>query len=188
MIIFFIGLGVFNAVTTWIEDILRPRGFSATQAGITGGLMIIGGIIGALFIPILSDKYRKRTPFIIIALTGATLGLTGITFATSYWLLLTSGMVLGFFLLSSGPIGFQYGAEITYPASEGTSNGMLLLMGQVSGIAFIFGMDSFKSSLTGSMTRSLVLMIALMVLSILMSFKLKESRILSKEENKEPSL
>jgi hypothetical protein len=89
-------------------------------------------------------------------------------------------MVLGFFLLSSGPIGFQYGAEITYPASEGTSNGMLLLMGQVSGIAFIFGMDSFKSSLTGSMTRSLILMIGLMVLSIIMSFRLKESKILSK--------
>lgn len=181
MVIFFIGLGVFNAVTTWIEDILRPRGFSATQAGITGGLMIVGGIVGALFIPILSDKYKKRTPFIIIALTGATLGLTGITFATSYWLLLTSGMVLGFFLLSSGPIGFQYGAEITFPASEGTSNGMLLLMGQVSGIAFIFAMDSFKSAATGSMTRSLVILIGLMVLSILMSFRLKESIILSNQ-------
>jgi len=183
MVIFFIGLGVFNAVTTWIEDILRPRGFSATQAGITGGLMIVGGIIGALFIPILSDRYKKRTPFIIIALAGATLGLTGITFATSYWLLLTSGMVMGFFLLSSGPIGFQYGAEITFPASEGTSNGMLLLMGQVSGIAFIFAMDSFKSVATGSMTRSLVILIGLMVLSILMSFRLKESKILSREKN-----
>jgi len=183
MIIFFIGLGVFNAVTTWIEDILRPRGFSATQAGITGGLMIIGGIIGALFIPILSDRYKKRTPFIILALIGATIGLAGITFATSYWLLLTSGMVLGFFLLSSGPIGFQYGAEITYPASEGTSNGMLLLMGQVSGIAFIFGMDSLKSVTTGSMTRSMVFLIGLMVLSILMSFRLKESIILSNQDN-----
>lgn len=179
MVIFFIGLGVFNAVTTWIEDILRPRGFSATQAGITGGLMIVGGIIGALFIPILSDRFKKRTPFIILALTGATIGLAGITFATSYWLLLTSGMVLGFFLLSSGPIGFQYGAEITYPASEGTSNGMLLLMGQISGIAFIFGMDSLKSVATGSMTRSLIFLICLMVLSILMSFRLKESVILS---------
>jgi len=183
MIIFFIGLGVFNAVTTWIEDILRPRGFSATQAGITGGLMIVGGIIGALFIPILSDRYKKRTPFIIIALVGATLGLTGITFATSYWLLLTSGMVLGFFLLSSGPIGFQYGAEITYPASEGTSNGMLLLMGQISGIAFIFGMDSLKSASTGSMTRSLVFLIGLMLLSILMSVRLKESVILTHEKD-----
>ena len=80
---------------------------------------------------------------------------------------------MGFFLLSSGPIGFQYGAEITYPASEGTSNGMLLLMGQISGIAFIFGMDSLKSSSTGSMTRSLVFLIGLMVLSILISFRLE---------------
>jgi cyanate permease len=182
MVIFFIGLGVFNSVTTWIEDILRPRGFSATQAGITGGIMILGGIVGALIIPILSDRRKKRTPFIIIALIGATLGLTGITFATNYWLLLTSGMILGFFLLSSGPIGFQYGAEITYPASEGTSNGMLLLMGQISGIAFIFGMDSFKAVTTGSMTRSLVILIGLMVLSILISLRLKESVILSKPE------
>jgi cyanate permease len=184
MVIFFIGLGVFNAVTTWIEDIMRPRGFSATQAGITGGLMIIGGIVGALIIPLLSDFYRKRTPFIIIALIGATIGLIGIAFATSFWLLLLSGMVLGFFLLSSGPIGFQYGAEITYPASEGTSNGMLLLMGQISGIAFIFGMDSLKSQSTGSMTRSLVFLIGLMLLSVLISFRLKESVILTREADK----
>lgn len=183
MIIFFIGLGVFNSVTTWIEDILRPRGFTAVQAGITGGLMIVGGVLGALIIPFLSDRYKKRTPFIIIALFGATVGLTGITFATNYWLLLTSGMVLGFFLLSAGPIGFQYGAEITYPASEGTSNGMLLLMGQVSGIAFIFGMDSLKSASTGSMTRSLVVLIGLMILSIMMSFRLKESIILSRKQD-----
>src|SRR3972149_1763235 len=64
MIIFFIGLGVFNSVTTWIEDIMRPRGFSATQAGITGGLMIMGGIVGAIIIPMLSDRRKKRTPFI----------------------------------------------------------------------------------------------------------------------------
>jgi cyanate permease len=183
MVIFFIGLGVFNCVTTWIEDILRPRGFSATQAGIAGGLMIIGGVVGALIIPLLSDHYKKRTPFIIIALAGATLGLTGIAFATSYFLMLASGIVLGFFLLSSGPIGFQYGAEITYPASEGTSNGMLLLMGQISGIAFIFGMDSMKSSLTGSMTRPLIILIGLMVFSILVSLRLKESTILNKADD-----
>ena len=152
LIIFFIGLGTFNAVTTWIEDIVRPNGFSSTQAGIIGGLMIVGGILGALVIPSLSDRYRKRTPFIIVALVGATLGLAGIAYATSYWLLLAAAFVMGFFLLSAGPIGFQYGAEITYPTPEGTSNGLLILMGQISGIVFIFGMDSFKSPGTGSMT------------------------------------
>ena len=181
LFIFFIGLGVFNSVTTWIENILNPRGFTNTQAGITGGLMIAGGILGALIIPILSDRYQRRTPFIVIALTGATISLVGITFATSYWLLLVSGAGLGFFLLSSGPIGFQYGAEITYPTSEGTSNGMLLLMGQVSGIAFIFGMDIFKSAETGSMTIPLMVLITLMAVGILMSTQLKESSLMSKE-------
>jgi cyanate permease len=181
LFIFFIGLGVFNSVTTWIENILNPRGFSNTQAGITGGLMIAGGILGALIIPILSDHYRKRTPFIILALSGATICLIGITFATSYWLLLVSGAGLGFFLLSSGPIGFQYGAEITYPISEGTSNGMMLLMGQISGIAFIFAMDIFKSPETGSMTMPLMVLIALMALGILVSTQLKESSLMNKE-------
>jgi sugar phosphate permease len=175
MLIFFVGLGVFNAVTTWIEDIVRPRGFSITQAGITGGLMIVGGILGALVNPTLSDRYRKRTPFIILALAGAILGLVGITFATSYWLLLASAFVLGFFLLSAGPIGFQYGAEVAYPAPEGTSNGLLLLIGQISGIVFILGMDSFKSPQTGSMTLPLVALIGLMVLSLFLSTKLRES-------------
>jgi MFS family permease len=178
MIIFFIGLGVFNAVTTWIENIVGPRGFSITQAGMTGGLMIVGGIAGALVIPPLSDRFRKRVPFILLSLAGATAGLAGVTFATTYPLLLTSAFFMGFFLLSAGPIGFQYGAEVTNPAPEGTTNGMLLLMGQVSGIAFIFGMDIFKSADNGSMTLPLVVLCGLMMLSILLSAFLKESKML----------
>jgi len=176
LVIFFVGLGVFNAVTTWIEDIVRPRGFSIIQAGNIGGLMILGGIIGAVVIPLLSDHYRKRTPFLLMAVVGATIGLVGITFSTSYWLLLVSAFVFGFFLLSAGPIGFQYGAEVTYPTPEGTSNGLLLLMGQISGVAFILGMDSFKSTVTGSMTTPLTVLIGLMVLSLLLATKLKDAK------------
>lgn len=176
LLIFFVGLGVFNAVTTWIEEILRPRGFSIVQVGNVGGLMIVGGIIGALVVPSLSDHYRKRTPFLVMALVGAILGLVGITYAASYWLVLVSALVLGFFLLSAGPLGFQYGAEVTYPIPEGTSNGLLLLMGQISGILFIFGMDSFKAPDTGSMTAPLVVLIALMVVSLLLCTRLKEAK------------
>ncbi len=121
MIIFFVGLGAFNAVTTWIEQILSPRHFSATQAGDAGGLMIFGGILGAVVIPLLSDKYRKRAPFLLLAVFGAAVGLAGITYVTSTPLLLVFSFIFGFFLLSAGPVGFQYGAEITYPAPEGTS-------------------------------------------------------------------
>ncbi|MBU0704222.1 MAG: MFS transporter [Chloroflexi bacterium] len=182
MVIFFVGLGVFNGVTTWIEDVVRPRGFSITQAGVIGGLMVVGGVIGALIIPTLSDHYRKRTPFIILSVAGATLGLVGVTYATGYWLLLVSAFVLGFFLLSAGPLGFQYGAEVTYPAPEGTSNGLLLLMGQISGIIFIFGMDVFKSPETGSMIPPLVVLIVLMVLGLLLCTRLRESTALMADD------
>ncbi len=177
LVIFFIGLGMFNGVSTWIENIVRPRGFSISQAGMVGGLMLLGGILGALIVPILSDKLRRRKPFIIMALVGMTPGLVGMTFATSYWLLLLSGFVFGFFLLSSGPIGFQYGAEITYPAPEGTSNSLLLVMGQISGIIFIFGMDMFKSPKTGAMTFSLLVLLGLMIVSIILSTLLRESPV-----------
>ena len=89
--------------------------------------------------------------------------------------------MFGFFLLSAGPIGFQYGAEVTYPTPEATSNGLLLLMGQISGILFILGMDSFKSPGTGAMTPSLLVMIGLLVVSLLVSTRLREAKTLAAE-------
>jgi len=177
MVIFFIGLGMFNALTTWIEAIVRSRGFSISQAGTLGGLMLVGGIVGALIIPMISDNRRRRKPFIILALIGLMPGLLGVTFATRYWLLLSSGFLFGFFLLSAGPIGFQYGAEISHPAPEGTSNSFLLLMGQISGILFILGMDAFKMP-TGSMTGSLVVLLGLTAVGAILAALLRESPIL----------
>jgi len=179
MLVVFVGLGVFNGITTWIEGIVRPRGFSTTQAGIVGGLMVAGGVLGAVVIPSLSDRYRRRVPFMLLALCGATLGLIGVTLALSYGLLLASAFVLGFFLLSAGPIAFQYGAEVTYPAPEGTTNGLLLLTGQISGIIFIFGMDTLKSPRTGSMTPALLVFIALFLLSLIICTRLKESTLMT---------
>jgi MFS family permease len=174
LFIFFVGLGAFNAVTTWIEEITGPHGFSATQAGISGALMIVGGIVGAVVIPTLSDHFRRRVPFIVLPLAGAAVGLAVLALTTQYWLLLAATFLFGFCLLSAGPVGFQYGAEITHPAPEGTSNGLILLMGQISGIVFIFALDGLKSPGSGAMTAPLLALVGLTVLSFLASFTLKE--------------
>ena len=178
LVVFFVGLGVFNAVVTWIEDIVRPRGFSTVQAGLAGGLMVASGVLGALILPTLSDRYRRRVPFIVLALAASIVGLVGITFAREYGALLASTALFGFFLLAAGPIGFQYGAEIAYPAPEGTTTGTLLLAGQVSGIIFIIGMDQFKVPATGAMTPSLVVLIGLMIVSLIFSTRLRESSLI----------
>jgi cyanate permease len=178
MTIFFVGLGAFNAITTWIAEVLAPRGFNSIQAGNAGGVMIFGGILGALVLPLLSDRSQKRVPFLILAVIGATLGLLGIIFFMNYGLLLVSSFIFGFFLLSAGPLGFQYGAEITYPAPEGTSNGLLLLMGQISGILFILGLDALKSPQTGSMTMPLLILSALLLICLFLSLRLREASVL----------
>lgn len=139
LLLFFIGLGMFNAITTWIEEILAPRGFTPVQSGITTAVMLAGGVAGASILPPLSDKYRKRRGFILLTMACMLPGLAGITFASQYWLLLVSGFVFGFFIMSAGPIGFQYGAEVSYPAPESMSQGLIIMSGQVSGILLYLG-------------------------------------------------
>ncbi|MEN6559396.1 MAG: MFS transporter [Acidobacteriota bacterium] len=182
--VFFVGLGLFNGVSTWVENIVRPRGFTISQAGVLGALMLAGGIAGAIVIPLVSDGVRRRKPFIVLALVGLLPGLLGMTYATAAWLLFLSGFAFGFFLLSAGPIAFQYAAEITYPAPEGTSNSLLILMGQVSGVLFIVGLDALKDRATGSMTRPLLLLAGLMVAAAGLAAVLGESPVAEKKVKK----
>ena len=126
-------MGIFNGITTWVENIVRPRGFTPTHAGTLGALMLAGGILGAIIIPPFSDKQHKRQRYLLLGITLAVPGLIGLTFATSYWALLLSAFTMGFFLVSTSPVGMQYAAEVTYPTPEGTSNGLIQLFGQASG-------------------------------------------------------
>jgi MFS family permease len=181
LFLFFIVLGIFNAVTTWVEQIIGPRGFTITQAGITGALMMVGGIVGASIIPPLSDKMRKRKPFLVLAMIGIVPGLVGLAFAGNYWLLLASSFIFGFFVMAGGPIGYQYGAEICYPAPEATSQGLLLMAGQISGILFIFGMDVATAG-GASKTPAMVVFFALALACIFIALKLKESKLVKTDD------
>lgn len=174
LFLFLVGMGVFNGVSTWIEDILRPRGFNVSQAGELGGFLLLGGILGAIVLPALSDALHRRKIFLLAGILLAIPGLVGITFATQYAWLVVSMLALGFFLMGLSPIGYQYAAEITYPAPEGTSNGLLNLAGQMS-VVFIFAMEALKDG-HGTFNFSLTILIILMVCASLLVAALRESR------------
>jgi MFS family permease len=181
LLLFFVGLGMFNAISTWIEQIVSPRGFGPEDAGIIGAVMVVGGILGAGILPVLSDRSRRRKPFLVVAVAGMAPGLVGLAFGNTLPLLLMSGFVFGFFLMSAYPLGFQYSAEISYPAPESTSQGIILMAGQVSGILFILGMDAFKSTVTGSMAGSMLVFIALTAIVIALTAFLDESEMIRSE-------
>jgi len=99
-----------------------------------------------------------------------TPGLVGLAVATDYTILLISSFILGFFLLGAGaPIGFQYSAEVSFPAAVSTSQGLILLAGQISGILFILGMNKI------GMIASLYIYILFAVIGVIICLLLKES-------------
>ena len=179
----FLGMALFNGLTTWIEPVVRGRNFGSTEAGYFGALMLVGGVVGALVLPALSDKQHKRKRFLYISFILAIPFLIGITFANSFIILLVSSFGLGFFLTSASPIIMQFATEITSPTPEGTSNGLLQLFGQVS-VVFVYLMEAMKTP-DGSFTPSLLLSAVLLVICVGVVAFLKDPQELLKSNTKE---
>ncbi|MEI6100891.1 MAG: MFS transporter [Eubacteriales bacterium] len=176
-IIMFIALGTFNALLTVIGDMLLPRGITADQAGLIGGVIILFGLGGAAVIPILSDKKNKRRIFLIVSLLISLVGIAGLCYTSDFTLLLISGAIAGFFLMGTGPLAFQFGTEIAYPSPEGASYGMLMTAGQIAGILFILLLYGLQTK-AGSMVVPLSILFGAMIVGLFVSARLKESTVI----------
>jgi len=139
--LFLIGVGAFNAIMTKIDFIFKDRPLdidSALAAGIVGGMLVIGGLCGAVILSALSDKYHKRKIFLVMAAGMAVPLSLLLQYLSSIVLLGACGFVFGFFLISAMPVGLTYAVEKTHPVPEATSNGILMLSGQISGLPIVF--------------------------------------------------
>lgn len=170
----FISMGIFNTILTLIESILIPRGITSAQAGIVGAVFVIAGVIGAVVLPIISDNLHKRSPFFIGTIALLVLLYFGITFVESFILLAILAGIAGFSIMGVAPILFQYGAEVAYPIQEGTSLGVILLMGQISGALFVYLFEVLQSS-SGSPILPMILVVALTALELPVTLGMKES-------------
>lgn len=177
--LFLIGLGIFNAISSMTDSIAERVGVEDSD-GLIGGVMLIGGIIGAVVIPTLSDRYRKRKPFLVLCISGMLPAVAVLAFAGSlakdpesiYRISLAASFTLGFFVMSAGPLGFQYAAEVSYPAPESTSQGILLWVGQLTGMIFVAGMSIRENQYLGIFMH---IFVALAVLCLISVFILRES-------------
>jgi MFS family permease len=143
LLLFFLGLGIMNAVTALTDSIAAAMGVKDSN-GFLGLGLIIGGIVGAIVLPILSDRMGRRKAFIVLCMGLTVPALWALVLAPQGWYALgvAAMALLGLALMSAGPIGFQYAAEVSYPVPESASQGILLLAGQVSGLAFTALMSS----------------------------------------------
>ena len=167
MTLFLIGMGGFNAIATFIEPIIGIRG----DPGLIGAIIVVGGIFGALVMSALSDKYRKRKIFIVIAMVATVPLLLGVTYITIFALLIAVACIFGFFLMSSLPIGLEFAAEQTAPIPEGSSNGLLMLMGNLGGIIFIIAFLDFNAS---NIFIGMIILAVLFAIAFVLCLTLKE--------------
>ncbi|MHA1580823.1 MAG: MFS transporter [Candidatus Freyarchaeota archaeon] len=103
--------------------------------GLVAGMITLGGIIGCVIIPRISDRIRRRKPFLILAAITVipTLYVLG---TMSGSILLIAAFFNGFFLLASLPISLEINVELKDigPALAGLSVGFLLFFGQMGGV------------------------------------------------------
>eukprot|EP01134_Creolimax_fragrantissima_P004717 CFRG4717T1 len=143
--VFGIGLGMFNSLTTLLEQILNPNGYTTDDAGLAGALIIVGGLFGAGLAGPILDRTKRYKEMLRICIFGAVLGFVWFAIAANtagqLVQILICSAIMGFFAFAILPTSLELGAECTYPVNEGTSTGFLYMSGQLFGIIFISIMD-----------------------------------------------
>ncbi|TFG27203.1 MAG: MFS transporter [Promethearchaeota archaeon] len=174
-IIFFLSMGVFNMIMTYIELIVLPRNYDSIFAGILGMLIIVGGIIGTIIMALLSDFLNIRKKFMIISLFIATISLLVFSFTSDEFLLLISGFFFGFGLMGAAPLALEYAVDATKPVPEASSNGILMMVGSLGGIVLIISLENVK--ILGDYFPALIIQTVLLAFCFFLAFFIKEFKV-----------
>lgn len=164
--IIFCGFGFYIGMTTWLEEIVKPRGIGATQAGLVAGSITAAGIVGSVTLGALSDRLRRRRPFLVAGALIAAPALWLLGHLASFGGLEVTAAVLGFFLIAALPVAIAMISEDATlgPTVASTAVGVVLLFGNLGGAIVVAVMGAMKSA-QGSFSGSIVLLVAMAVLA-----------------------
>ena len=174
---FFVCVGGFTGILTWLEVMLNSlHGIGINQAGIAGGLMILGGVIGSIAIPAVSDKLKKIKVFILVDLAIGTIGFYFIGIFEDFLLLAIICFIVGFFLMSALPLVLQLSNRIAGFGMEGRASSLLWFFSQVGSILLIALIEPVKL-IRGSYFSSIILIVILWALAFFLLTIIKEDKV-----------
>jgi predicted MFS family arabinose efflux permease len=177
---FFVCVGGFTAILTWLEVILNSlHGIDIAEAGIAGGVMIVGGIIGSIAIPALSDKIKQIKPLVLMDLAVGTIAFYFITIVSNALLLILISFVIGFFLMSALPLVLEISNRISGAGMEGRASSLLWFFSQIGSIALIALIDPIRS-IGGSYFYSILLIVVLWAVAFVLFIGMEEARMIKK--------
>lgn len=154
--------------------ILLPRGITSFEAGIVGAIFVVAGVLGAVILPIMSDHFGKRISFLVVSIILLIPAYLGFTFVTNFVIIAIIAGIASFFIMGVAPILFQHGSEVAYPVKEGTSLGMILLMGQISGVLIVYLFEVLKG-ISGNVTLPMLCIVAATIIELPIVIRMKES-------------
>jgi len=170
----FLGLGYFNGLTTWLELVVAENGIDAVRAGMLGGVLIVGGIAGAAVIPALSDRLRRRRPFVIACSLGALATTWPLCTGRDYPMLLVLAGLLGFSFLPAYALLLEMCVELSGRRSAGLATAALMLLGNAGGVVVIVAMQLVKGD-GGSFRPAVALLLALLAAAIVLALCVRET-------------
>ncbi|KAL3863356.1 hypothetical protein ACJMK2_005114 [Sinanodonta woodiana] len=146
------GLAIFTALSSFFDQILCPRGYSDTFAGICGAIMIAAGAFGAVFAGLYVDRSKKFEEVVKVCFACAVL--FGIMFTEvsrfrdQHVLIALSAALFGGFGFAIYPISMELAVEVTYPVAEATSAGLAIISGQSVSGSHLHVSDAVHSTTT----------------------------------------
>ena len=138
----FVGIGVFVALSTWLQPILHHDRISSAAAGAMLAGMLVAGIAGCAIVPTIVARRRAERWYLTRAVASVAACCVGL--AISHAVVVADFVLiaaLGFVLLAALPVILEL-TERRMGKSGGVATGIILLIGNAGGllIAVIVGM------------------------------------------------
>ena len=149
---FSIYVGFFNAFSSLLNQILEPYGFTETEAGLAGAVLIVVGLVSAAISSPLIDKYKFYLIYIKIAVPVIALSYLVFIWAppsrsVPYAFLICG--VLGAASFGLVPVALEFLVEIHYPLGPELASTACWSGGQLLGGIFILIMDALRKGSGG---------------------------------------
>ncbi len=137
----FIGMGVYNALATWLQPILEPFGLG-DSAGLLIAVLTFAGIAGAAVLPTAVARADRRRTMLIAALIVSAVAFTAIALVHNAIWMGAWLFAAGFVLLAALPVVLDW-SDVHAPAErQGAAVGFLLMCGNLGGLVVVLAVQA----------------------------------------------
>lgn len=132
--IVFVGFGVFIALTTWLEPLLKPAGVNASTAGTLLALLVLSGIVGSVVLPapIVHRQLERRALGVTITVTA--LGCLLLAVLPGMFTGVVFVVAVGFPLLAALPLVLDLTERVVGAEGGSTGAAYIYLLGNTGGL------------------------------------------------------